>query len=252
MKIALLPLLVLLAGCATKTASLSEPMTEQASATYDLAYDYYIQGDMVRALGAATQAVELSPNNPYTRNLLGLIYFRQQDYVTAETELKKAIELDSSATEAFNNLGTLYYETKRYDEAREMLLRAMSNPLYLYPERLYSNLGLVEMATGHPDKAASHFEKSISLNKDYFLPHQLLGAYYKAKGDIANSIKYLQTAVRLCQDCSEAHYQLGQALVVDRQWLRAAEVFQSGYRADPEGYYGLLCKESLNKNIKKP
>ncbi|MDB5038909.1 MAG: hypothetical protein JWQ35_2437 [Bacteriovoracaceae bacterium] len=237
---------LLLAGCAAKERR-SEALNEKASTQYQFAYDAYQNGALIPALTSALHAIELAPNNPDARNLLGLIYFRQQKYALAEASFKEAVLLDSKLSEGWNNLGTLYFEMKRYPEAHTVLEKALENPLYLYPERITNNLGLVEEALGHKEAAIQAYDRAINLQKDFYLPYQNLGKLFYNAGEYEKAKGLLTEAVRLCEDCSQPRYYLGSILIKDNKTTEALKIFKEGATSDPRGYYGQLCEKFLVK-----
>ncbi len=230
-------------GCATKQGA--ESMNDKAHIQYQFAYDFYHKGELIPSLAAGLRAQEHSPNNPDIKNLIGLIYFRQEKYDLAEQSFQSAIDLDPKLTEAYNNLGTVYYVQKRYEEARRVLEKSLENPLYLYPERIYNNLGLVEEATGNDAKAISYYEQSITFRNDFYLPYKNLGHFLLKKGDTKRAKNLLLEATRLCPDCSEPRYHLGSLLLKENKAKEALKYFQEGAKIDPKGYYGVLCKQHI-------
>jgi type IV pilus biogenesis/stability protein PilW len=223
----------------------AEPMSEQAAIQYQFAFEFYQRGDLIRALTAALRATELSPKNPDVRNLLGLIYFRQQDYPKAEQSFQSAIELNPKMSEAFNNLGTLYYDRGRLEEAEKALLAALENPLYLYPERIYNNLGLVYASLKLGQQAREAYEKAIRLRPDYYLPYLNLGKLWMEEGGFNAARPLLREAERLCGFCSEPKYQLAQVLLNENQRLEAEKLLKEVFELDPRGYYGQLARRFL-------
>lgn len=245
-----LGLVLMLMGCAAKSESRAEmePMSEPASIQYQFAYGFYQTGDLIRALSAALQAVQHSPRNPDAQNLLGLIYFRQGEYAQAETAFKEAVRLDNKMSEAFNNLGTLYYEQGKFADAKAALEAALSNPLYLFPERIYNNLGLVHEGLNNKEEARQSYERAIALRPDYYLPYLNLGEFWLKEKDLPRSKQLLREAARLCPSCSEPKYHLGQALLQEDKMAEAIKLFQAGFEVDPKGYYGQMCRQFLVEN----
>lgn len=233
-------------GCAAKQPT-AEALDDRAATQYQFAYDSFVQNNLIPALGAALKATEISPNNPDAQNLLGLIYFRQQKYVLAEEAFKRAVLLDYKLSEAWNNLGTLYFEQKKYTEAKQTLEKALENPLYLYPERIYNNLGLVEQALGNQADAIVAYEKSISLQSEFYLPFQNLGKLYYEKGDFKRAKGLLKQASKICTDCSQPRYFLGMILLKNNDTTEALKIFREAAASDPRGYYGQLCEKYLVK-----
>jgi eukaryotic-like serine/threonine-protein kinase len=144
-------------------------------------------------------------------------------------------------------LGTLYYEQKRYTEAKAALEKALENPLYLYPERIHNNLGLVEEALGNKKAAIEAYDRAIFLRRESYLPYQNLGKLYYQAGNYERAKTLLEEATRLCQDCSEPRYFLGMVLVKNNKMTEALKIFKQGADTDPRGYYGQLCQKYLVK-----
>jgi len=238
-----------LSGCsgASKSEAKAEPMTERASLQYQFSYEAYERGDLIPALSAVLESIKLSPNSPDSKNLLALIYFRQNKYKEAEKTFMEASALDPRLAEIHNNLGTLYYELKEYPKALASLQRALENPLYLYPERIYNNLGLVYAAMDNFQEARTAYEESIRLRKDFYLPFQNLGKLYLNRGDFVSAKNLLQQAVQLCAECSESRFHLGSLFLKENKALEARKLFKQGAALDPEGYFGQMCKQNLEK-----
>ncbi|MBN8555715.1 MAG: tetratricopeptide repeat protein [Deltaproteobacteria bacterium] len=238
--------LFLLVSCSSKQSSgRSQVMDEKASVQYQFAYQAYEQGSLIPALSACLKAVDLAPKNADARNLLGLIYFRQYKYKEAEETFKQAIEIDSSMSEIHNNLGTLYYEMKRYDDAFASLERALENPLYLYPERIHNNRGLVLQAQQKYALAQTEFERSMTLRPEFYLPYQNLGKLFYEQNEFTRAKPLFKEAGRLCTDCSEPRYYLGSLLLKENKASEALKLFKAGAEMDPRGYYGELCKKYI-------
>lgn len=238
-----------LSGCATSSGSRAdvqtEPLSDKAAVHYDIAFDSYMNGDLIPALGAALKTVELAPQNAEAHNLLGLIYFRQEKAALAEAEFKKAIAANPKSSEAYNNLGSVYLSLNRYAEARDVLVKAQENPLYLYPERIMNNLGLAYQGLGDSKEAEAHFLEAIKLNKNFFLPHMNLGRIYAERNETGKAEPLLIQAMKVCGDCSEPRYVLGKIYLKTNRSDEAVKLFKQGADVDPEGYFGQLCKKYL-------
>jgi Tfp pilus assembly protein PilF len=234
---------ILFASCTSKEQP--QALDEKAAIQYQFAYDTYIKGDLIVALTYALKAESLSPRNPETLNLLGLIYFQQEKFKESEEKFLKAAALDPKLSEVHNNLGTLYFSMKRYDDALNALDAALKNPLYLNPERIHNNRGLVYEAMGRPREAVDEYQTAIRFDKKFYLPYQNLGKlHYNAK-HFNEAKPLLEAAAKLCPECSEARYFLGSLLLKESKASEALRLFKEGADADPSGYYGQLCKKFM-------
>jgi type IV pilus assembly protein PilF len=240
--------LVLLPLCACSSHEADQRLTEKADLQYKMAYENFSAGDLIPALSAILDSLKIRPNDVDSKNLLGLIYFRQKKYDEAERVFLEAIKLDGNRSELWVNLGTMYLELKRYPEAEKNLEKALENPLYLYPERIYNNLGLVYQATGRKPAAITAFRRSIELEKEFYLPYQNLGKIYLEMNQLDRAKSLLSDASRLCDTCSQPRYFLGNVLMKENKKEEALNVFKEGAKLDPQSYYGQLCARLVSED----
>lgn len=234
-------------ACASKSTGKSglDSLSKSASIQYQFGWEFFQAGDMIRALAAVSKGIELEPKSADLHNLLGLIHFRQKEYPKAEEAFRKANALDPQLPEVYNNLGAMYYEQGRHLEARDVLLKGLEFPLYLYPDRIQNNLGLVYEALKDLEKAEQAYLAAIRIRENYYLPYQNLGRLLLARGQVPRARAMLLEAVRLCDDCSEARYHLGTALLKENKRSEALSHFKVGAQSDPRGYFGQLCQQFL-------
>lgn len=237
----------LISSCGPKkTAEVkSEPMSDSAAIQYQFSYEFYSKGDLIRAYRSILQAEQASPKSTDVLNLKGLILFRQEKYEESERAFQEALNLDPGLSEVLNNLGTLYFQEKKYDKAEAVLKRALDNPLYLYPERIHNNLGLVYYAQSKPKQAKDEFLRSIQVRDDFYLAYQNLGKLLLKENNYEDAKPYLEAAVKNCPKCSEPHYHLGTVLLKENNRAEAIKLFREAYKLDPNGYYGQLGKRFL-------
>lgn len=246
-KFTFLILATLSLACSSKKELAHEPMDDRGMVQYQFAYDFFQSGDMVRALAAALKAEELAPRDADVQNILGLIYFRRGEYAPAEEAFIYAAQLNPNMSEVHNNLGTLYYDQAQYEKALAALDKALLNPMYLNPERVHNNRGLVLEAMKRFDEARAEYERAIFLRRNYYLPYQNLGKMLLSQGNPQAAREALQEASRLCEECIEPRYFLGKALLELKLQNEAMTAFREGYELNPRTYYGQLCGEQLEK-----
>ncbi len=239
-----------LSACAShkkEGASNSGPdsMSKTAGIQYQFAYEFYQKGDLVRALDATMKGIEAGPNSADLRNLQGLIYFRQKEYANADAAFRKANQLAPKLPEVYNNWGAMLYEEGKYVEARDVLLKGREFPLYLNPERVHNNLGLVYEAMKDFPKAKESYQAAIIAKPDYFLPYQNMGRLLLQEGNLTQARNMLMEATRLCVQCSEARYHLGTVFLRENRKSEAIQQFKVGAEKDPKGYFGELCRQFL-------
>lgn len=232
-------------ACSQKGQTKTEVLTQTAALDYEFAYEAYAKGELIPALGAITRALEKSPGSVEANNLKGLILFRQEKFDQAETSFRKAIALDAKYTEAFLNLGAVLHAQEKFSEAIATFEKALENPLYLFPERIYNNMGLSYARLKQWEKARENFEQAIQLRPNQFVAYQNLGKLWLELGNAKKAQPLLEEATRLCRDCVEPRYHLGLIYLKNDQKEAALKLFREGAKLDPRGYFGDLCRQYL-------
>jgi tetratricopeptide (TPR) repeat protein len=132
----------------------------------------------------------------------------QERYGEAIDELRKAIALNPSIPGAYYQLGYSHWKLGHFSEARV----AFERELKFQPPDPYSHyyLGRIFLSEGQTAKATDQFEKVLTISPILDVYQQLGGAYLGAN-KLEQAIAYLQKAVELHPDQSDARYQLGRA-----------------------------------------
>ena len=116
------------------------------------------------AIAEYERLLTINPNYATAYNTLGYYWAERGDYAKAEDFLKRYRYLAPDQANPFDSLGELYARVGRYDEAEENLHRALAIKEDFYPS--YGHLGSVEVARGHPEKAAVWFRKAADAASD--------------------------------------------------------------------------------------
>jgi type IV pilus assembly protein PilF len=167
--VALLGVLVLLAGC-TATGSGSGQGAQQAASTQVAASDqqarakvhtelgslYLLDGRSAIALEEARIAIAADPNYAPAYNLLGLTHMGLGEQRLAEDSFQKALRLAPGDPEISNNYGWFLCQTGREDQSIGYFMAAANNPLYTTPTKPYTNAGICAFRVKN-DKAAQEF-----------------------------------------------------------------------------------------------
>lgn len=137
--------LVLLAGCASQAPRVSstptpgvEPITasdepasvRRARLRYELAANYFDQGQTTVALDEIKLALAADPNYGPAYILRGLVYMRLDDDALAEESFRRALQINPRDAEAQHHYGLFYCEKARYVEADRLFEQALASPTY--------------------------------------------------------------------------------------------------------------------------
>ena len=112
-------------------------------------------------------------------SLLGYLYDCENNYVEAEKNYLKAVDIDQDLLDAKLNLAILYLKIKNLNKSEfffNQILDKTKNFLVFY------NFGLLQAEKKDYNKAISYFEKSYTLNNNFFpAQHHLAMTYTEIK-----------------------------------------------------------------------
>lgn len=190
----LLILLLLSFSCAT--APRGEKAAE-ADAHYKVAVSHMQEGNYQSAYVELQKSIVLDPDNKHAYYALGLIHQYFEEIEKAEESLRKAITLDPDYAEAYNALGIVYTRTQRWNEAAEAFIKALEHPLYLNPEKAFTNLGKVYYRMAQHEKAMAAYKHAIRRAPDFYPAYYGLALCYNALRRYGDASEALNEAIRL-------------------------------------------------------
>lgn len=215
----------------TMTSCFANDMTDDY---FDIAQNYYKEGDYKKALEYVNQILELENDNikaigfkikltpptcskalpdidkpmifdvPYvftgnsTSDMYyqkGLEFYKMKDYTSAQNCLKSAIDTDSTNYRAYNTLGLVYWAENKLAEAQDAFTKSNSiNKTFTVP---LDNLAQIYKQQGDNEKFFNTVITAQKLNPADICAYILLGDYYKNAGDYENSLKNYREALKI-------------------------------------------------------
>ncbi|MEQ8225716.1 MAG: tetratricopeptide repeat protein, partial [Candidatus Eremiobacterota bacterium] len=189
------------------------------------------------------QALRYDSSNAIVFSNLGVLYEETRQYNKAIESFRKAITIDPDYAEAYSNLGTIYYIKGDYVSSRDSFKKAVTlnkdlpqakaslaricEEQELSPGEKKEILDLLDdvsetKITGEgaiiasegislaveEDRELKNLEEAIRLNPDSPACYVNLGKYLFAHGNIDESIRHYQKAIRLDQTCHDGRYNL--------------------------------------------
>ncbi|HUL00141.1 MAG TPA: tetratricopeptide repeat protein [Nitrospirota bacterium] len=128
----------------------------------------------------------------------------QEKLVKIIGELQRAIQ-ESGSSRAYAFLGDVYNKIRRYQDAIEAFSHVRSVPGGQDPLPMcYDGIGYAYSALGRLDEAISAYKKAIELSSDPTIYINISAVYIK-KNDTGNAIKYLEKAINMNGNISEAY-----------------------------------------------
>jgi tetratricopeptide (TPR) repeat protein len=179
---------------------------------------FYYNNQYQDAINSYKEAVKLKTDCYFCYNSLGLAHYQKKEYEEAISTYKKAIEIDKSAYFAYYNMALVYFNKGddakakgEIDKANEYYETSAIN--YELSIKLndkdvdsYLNLGRVRFRQGNTDQAIKLYNKTIEIDKDYYLGYYNLGYTYYATQKYKESIEFLTKAIALNQKDPDAYW----------------------------------------------
>lgn len=212
---------------------------------FDIAQNYYKEGNVQKTLEYINQILEIEPNNlqaigfkvkltpptfskklpdvdkplifdvPYVPTGVtasdsyykqGLESYRAKDYLTAEESLKAAIQADPNNFRAYNTLGLVYWADNKLNLAKEAFLKSNSiNQSFTIP---LDNLAQIYKQSGNNEKSYSTLLKAQELNSKDFCAYLLLGDYYRETEDYETALKNYREVIKINPKYSLAYLKI--------------------------------------------
>lgn len=204
MRIAMLALVLLCAGCVTVNAPngvqvrsepkpRSEPdLKEAARINTDLGINYARNGDYDVALDKFKRALEQDASHAPAHAGIALVYSQRGETEAAESHFKRALQLQGNDAFTRNNYGVMLCEQKRYKEAERMFLQAAAVPGYRAPESAYTNAGVCAKRIPDLERAELLLREALKVKPEYPDALQNLAAVCLDRGDYARARAFLQ------------------------------------------------------------
>ncbi|MFH1014734.1 MAG: tetratricopeptide repeat protein [Nitrospirota bacterium] len=193
-KLMILLIVVFVGSCAT--ASIEN--MQKATAHYKLGVSYYGENNIQRAFVEFRKAFELNPEDKDVLNMTGIIYLlHYDDFPKAIDFFQRAVSVDPDFSEAHNNLGFAYEKSRKFNEAIDSYKKALSNLLYMTPEKAYNSLGRVYYRLGKYDEAIDAYKNSLKRMPELYISYYGLALCYNEKGRYGDASLAITKAIEM-------------------------------------------------------
>ncbi len=204
------------------------------AAAYDgLAFNYAVAEDWVfpprevmpKAKAAAEKAAQLDDTfGDAHANIAYAQFFYDYDFPAAEREFKRSIELDPNDSFTHQIYSWYLVSLRRNDEAIAEGRRAQS----LDPLSSDANfiLGQSLYYAHRYDEAIVQLRNAIDLAPDVWVPYELLGWCYEAKGDLTDAIAEFQRARAIEPVIAEPLASLGRSYALQKRYAEARKILE--------------------------
>jgi len=217
----------------TATRNLEEQKAV-AEASKSLGEAYLRDANFRAALREFNKAAEITPDDYFLQDDLGLAYYYLKQYDLAIDRFKKALAIKDDYAPARNNLGNAYAQKEDWDQAIEQYKIVISDLLYATPQFPYSNLGV-----------AYYHKKEYALSEKYYLealntkPNFVRALYglaktYLAMGKTSQAIEKLEKAVQFAPESAQVYFDLARAYSFNGDFRKAYAAYLKVVQLDPD------------------
>jgi Flp pilus assembly protein TadD len=200
--------LVCLAGAAA--CAHRPPVNPKATQHQAQGVRAYAAGDLDRAAGLFSLALEYEPKMPEARNGLGLVALARGNVRAAEEEFRKALAVNEDFAEAHNNLGYIFLDRGDLDEALDRFRRALAIDPGFGRARLGTGETLLRM--NKMEEARWELAKLCEVEPRNARAHAAHAQVLALQGRIAQAEASAQRALALDANLPEGHRARGEIL----------------------------------------
>ena len=235
---------------------------------YHLAYYYYDNGELNKAIGVLQTSISGKKNiNKDVYALSARIYYDMKEFEKAQNYALKALDIDKKNTSALIVLGDLSNRNKEYKNAINYYKKVQGKCSNFIPElrlaqtyltlndiqkakEIYSKILKVssksfmayyQMALLESDRRLEYLKKAISINPNFNDAWLALADYAINKGNIDNAVSYLRASKYIDDNDYRYYYYLGLVLKNKGLFAQAKENFEYSIKLNPD--YELAKKE---------
>ncbi len=208
----LLPAIAAYADAANLSADLRtvyadeiDSLVQQAIAKSEAALD---GGDLDTAAQVMEAVVELRPDDPQARFILGNVYNQANQFAQAIEQYQTVIDLEPDSSSAHTNMGVVYYKMGDLETAVEEFKAA----LQIEPDDAETHylLGAAYVQMEQLETGQTEFETAIALDEQLAPPYIGLGNVYLLQGEVESAREMAEIAIELSPNSPEAFFLLGQ------------------------------------------
>ena len=161
--------------------------------------------------------------------------------------LLEALKLDPQYPEAHNTLGLVYEQENQLSLAETEFVKAVSNPLYLTPEKAYQNLGNLYRRQGKDKLALACYKKALKFNLDYFPAYYELARYHFQKKELQTALEEINKARELSPDHPGVWLLIGEIAQQRQQPEEARKAYKKVVELQSAGYFAQQARKKLKE-----
>ena len=216
----------LVLGCASATKK-ELSAADRARLLVDIANGAILEGDPTGALQNLARAEVEDPRLPELHHSRSLAFAARKEQQLAIASARKAVEIKPDYSEANNTLGKLLLDDGKWAEAETFLLKAAGDPLYREGYKPKTNLGILYYRRGELSRAELRLNEAIQLAPQLACVSRFYMGHIRSKqGRLKEAIQHYENSTRRqCSYFPDAHFAMGIAYELDRQYEQARKKY---------------------------
>ena len=255
---------------------------------FDIAQNYYKEGNKTKALEYIEQILKIEDNNlnaiglkikltPPTKNKQlpklekplifdvpyqntgnptadayyqqGLECYRNRNYAMAEESLQTAIKMNPNNYFAYNTLGLVYFAQNKIDKAIESFEKSNeTNKNFTIP---LDNLAQIYKQIGDSEKCFNTLTKAQAQNPKDFCTYMLLGDFHRDIRDFDNAIAHYQEVIKINPKYNLAYLKIAKARTDNMDFTGSNNTLNYYHKQNPKDdiVFYLMAKNYEYMNI---
>jgi len=166
--VCLVTAVLLLGACSSNKSKFAEQEKgDPAEVNTQLAIEYMRKGMYEASMEKFRKALKQNPDLQVAHTSIAILYERLGEKDMADKHYRKAYNLNRKDPLTLNNYGQFLCREGRLDEADKMFMAAVRDPLYQYPETVYTNAGICAQKRPDLQQADTYFRKALQSNPQY-------------------------------------------------------------------------------------
>jgi Tfp pilus assembly protein PilF len=175
--------------------AVEQPREGDAARLFAMGVAAHRSGDLGAARSAYERVLVLAPNDVDALNNMGVLLAASRELDRAESLLRRAVRVAPRHAGAWNNLGTVLAQRGQAADA----IAAFQQALALDPQHQGARVSMAQqhIAIGAPDKARQLLEEVLAGNPAMPEAHYAMGQAYELERDWAGAVRAYQAFVRV-------------------------------------------------------
>jgi len=200
------------------------------------------------------KALQLAPGEVQVRHRLASLYQQDNRCQDAIPEFKKVIATAPDYFASYNNLANCWLSLNRPEPAVKLYQEAIQLAEYPGEYHFYHHLGIALVAAHRVEESKAAFLIETALNPDFPDAHLNLGNIYLLEKNFERALEEYRDVLSIDPDSPEGNINLGELYLLIKQPEVALQFFEHYAELKPDsgkGHYFLsLCYEKLGEKDK--